>query len=114
MSRRFCQALDLVDDPALIEEYQQHHRQIWPEIATHLRQYGIQQIEIYQLGNRLMMVMETTDDFDGGLFERRSLENPKVGEWEALMWKYQRPTPWTPAGEKWVEMTRIFSLAEQP
>lgn len=114
MSRRFCQALDLVDDPALINEYQQYHRQIWPEVASHLRQYGIENMEIFRLGNRLMMVMETTDDFDGALFEQRSLENPKVGEWEALMWQYQRPTPWTPDGEKWVEMKRIFSLAEQP
>jgi len=41
MSRRFCQALDLVDDPQLIAEYQQHHQRIWPEVAEHLRQHGI-------------------------------------------------------------------------
>lgn len=114
MSRRYCQALDLIDDPQLIAEYQQHHQRIWPEIAAHLREFGVLNMEIYQLGNRLFMVMETTEDFDGNLLARRSLENPKVCEWEALMWKYQRPTPWTPAGEKWVELTRIFSLAEQP
>ena len=113
MTRRYCQALDLADDPALIEEYQRYHREIWPEITAHQRRYGIADMEIYRLGNRLMMVMETTEDFDSGLFERRSLEDPKVCEWEALMWKYQRPTPWTPAGEKWVEMEKIFSLAEQ-
>ncbi len=113
MKRRYCQALDLADDPVLIEEYQRYHREIWPEITAHLRRYGIADMEIYRLGNRLMMVMETTEDFDSGLFERRSLEDPKVCEWEALMWKYQRPTPWTPAGEKWVEMEKIFSLAGQ-
>lgn len=113
MTRRYCQALDLADDPALIEEYQRYHREIWPEITAHLRCYGIADMEIYRLGNRLMMVMETTEDFDSGLFERRSLEDPKVCEWEALMWKYQRPTPWTPAGAKWVEMEKIFSLAGQ-
>lgn len=113
MTRRYCQALDLSDDSRLIEEYQRYHQQIWPEITAHLRHYGITEMEIYRLGNRLMMVIETTDDFDRALFERRSLEDPKVCEWEALMWKYQRPTPWTPAGKKWVEMTRIFSLTEQ-
>ncbi|MBZ6397178.1 MULTISPECIES: L-rhamnose mutarotase [Pantoea] len=114
MTRRYCQALDLSDDPRLIAEYQRYHQQIWPEITAHLRRYGIAEMEIYRLGNRLMMVIETTNDFDRALFERRSLEDPKVCEWEALMWKYQRPTPWTAAGEKWVEMTRIFSLTEQP
>lgn len=113
MTRRYCQALDLADDPALIEEYQRYHREIWPEITAHLRRYGIADMEIYRLGNRLMMVMETTEDFDSRLFEHRSLEDPKVCEWEALMWKYQRPTPWTPAGAKWVEMKKIFSLAGQ-
>ena len=114
MSRRFVQALDLAEDPLLIEVYQRYHQQIWPEISAHLRRYGVTEMQIYRLGNRLMMVMETTEDFDSDLFERRSLEDPKVCEWEALMWKYQRPTPWTPAGEKWVEMERIFSLKDQP
>lgn len=41
LPRRFCQALDLVDSPALIEEYQRHHQRIWPEIAEHLREHGI-------------------------------------------------------------------------
>lgn len=111
--RRYCQALDLVDDPQLIAEYQHQHQHIWPEIAAHLRQYGIYDMEIYRLGNRLFMIMETTEDFDSELFERQSLANPKVCEWEALMWKYQRVTPWTPAGNKWVAMDRLFSLAEQ-
>ncbi|MFI3311160.1 L-rhamnose mutarotase [Ewingella allii] len=114
MSRRFCQALDLVDDPQLIAEYQQHHQRIWPEVAEHLRQHGIVEMEIYLLGNRLFMVMDTTDDFDGEQFALHSQENPKICEWEQLMWKYQRPTPWTPAGEKWVELKRIFALSDQP
>lgn len=113
MSRRYCQALDLVDDPQLIAEYQLHHQRIWPEVAGHLRHNGILEMEIYRLGNRLFMLMETTDDFDGDLFARRSLENPKICEWEALMWKYQRPTPWTPSGEKWMLMERIFTLTDQ-
>ena len=113
MTRRYCRALDLVDDPQLIADYERYHREIWPEITGHLRLYRIAEMEIYRLGTRLMMVMETTEDFDNEEFARRSLADPKVYEWEALMWRYQRPTPWTPAGEKWVAMTRIFSLTEQ-
>jgi L-rhamnose mutarotase len=43
-----------------------------------------------------------------------SAENPKVQEWEDLMWAFQKPTPWTEPGNKWQPMARIFSLAEQP
>lgn len=112
--RRFVQALDLVDDEVLMEEYRQQHQRIWPEIAHHLRQHGVLDMEIYLLGNRLVMVMETAEQFDAEQFTHFSAQNSRVQEWEALMWRYQQPTPWTPAGEKWQPMTSIFSLTEQP
>lgn len=111
--RRFCQALDLVDSPALIAEYQCHHQRIWPQIAGHLRDHGILEMEIYRLGTRLFMVVEVSAAFDAARFERDSRLNPDVQRWEALMWKYQVATPWTPPGEKWVVMEQIFSLTEQ-
>jgi len=111
--QRYCQALDLADDPELQQQYRQLHQQIWPEITRHLRRYGITQMEIYLLGTRLVMIMETAPDFDAAQFAARSEQDAKVREWEALMWRYQRPTPWTPPGEKWVAMERIFSLQSQ-
>lgn len=113
LPRRFCQALDLVDSPALIEEYQRHHQRIWPEIAEHLREHGILDMEIYRLGTRLFMIVEVSPAFDAGQFDAAGLSNPHVQRWEALMWKYQVATPWTPQGEKWVAMERIFSLQQQ-
>jgi L-rhamnose mutarotase len=111
--QRFCQALDLVDSPEAIAEYQRYHQRIWPEIAAHLREHGILDMEIYRLGTRLFMIVEVSDEFDADRFNHASLQNPDVQRWEELMWKYQVATPWTPAGEKWVEMERIFSLAQQ-
>lgn len=111
--RRFCQALDLIDSSALIAEYQQHHQRIWPGIAAHLREHGILDMEIYRLGTRLFMIVEVSADFDAARFDAASLNNPEVQRWEALMWHYQATTPWTPQGEKWVEMARIFSLQQQ-
>jgi L-rhamnose mutarotase len=35
-----------------------------------------------------------------------------VQAWEALMAKFQQPLPFAEAGEKWVPMTRMFSLKE--
>ena len=61
--KRICLALDLKDDRALIEEYEAYHREVWPEIEQSIRDSGILSMEIYRTGNRLMMIIETNDDF---------------------------------------------------
>ena len=63
MTRRHCLALDLKDDPDLIAEYERHHREVWPEITRSIRESGIEDMEIYRIGNRLFMVMEVSEDF---------------------------------------------------
>ncbi|KVE38035.1 MULTISPECIES: L-rhamnose mutarotase [Burkholderia] len=112
---RHCLALDLKDDPESIARYEAHHVRIWPEIAAHLRVHGVRVMEIYRLGTRLAMWMETDDaSFDADRFAAATRDTPAVREWEALMDTFQTPTPWTPAGEKWTPMHRIFDLARQP
>lgn len=110
---RYCLALDLVDNEEKIAEYQRLHQRIWPEVAAHLRQHGIVDMEIYRLGARLSMVMEVNEHFNAQDFAQASEQNPHIQRWEALMWQFQQPTPWTPAGEKWAVMARIFSLQDQ-
>ncbi len=108
--KRYCLALDLVDDPKLIKEYEDYHKNAWPEITTSIKDSGIVDMEIYRAGNRLFMIMETADDFS---FERKNemdLSNSKVQEWEQLMWKYQQALPTTKQGEKWILMDRIYKL----
>ncbi|HSI47617.1 MAG TPA: L-rhamnose mutarotase [Ideonella sp.] len=111
---RHCLLLDLKDDPALIAEYEAHHRRIWPEVAMHLREQGVLTMEIYRLGTRLCMVMETDDAvYNPERMARAQAEDPKLREWEDLMWRFQAPTPWTPTGEKWVAAQRIFDFSVQ-
>ena len=62
--KRYCFALDLIDDEKLIEEYKEHHRNFWPELREHTEQSGIKVLELYNTGNRLFMLFETDDDFD--------------------------------------------------
>lgn len=112
---RHCLMLDLKDDPALIAEYEAHHRAIWPEVREHLRQQGVTGMEIFRLGTRLCMLMDTDDTrFDADRMAQAEGQDARLQAWEALMWRFQAPTPWTPAGRKWIPATRIFDLAAQP
>ncbi|UDM53419.1 L-rhamnose mutarotase [Cupriavidus sp. MP-37] len=111
---RYCLALDLKDDPQQIAAYEAHHRRIWPEVAQHLRRHGVTGMEIWRLGTRLVMVMDTDDArYDPDAFARAGESDARIREWEALMWTFQAPTPWTPPGVKWVPMTCIFDLQQQ-
>ena len=110
MTKRYCLTLDLKDDPALIAEYKRHHEKIWPEITKSIKDAGVLDLEIYLLGTRMFMVMEVNEQFSFDSKTRADLENPKVQEWEELMWKFQKPLPNAKRGEKWLLMERIFKL----
>ncbi|MEP6747547.1 MAG: L-rhamnose mutarotase [Bacteroidota bacterium] len=107
---RYCLALDLNDDEKLIAEYEAYHKNVWPEIKKSILGAGINDMEIYRTGNRLFMIMDTAEDFS---FEKKAamdISNPKVQEWEQLMWKFQSALPWAKPGEKWIRMDKIFAL----
>ena len=110
MTKRYCLTLDLKDDPQLIAEYRRYHEKIWPEITKSIRDSGIEDMEIYLLGTRMFMIMEVNDNFSFADKARADSSNPKVREWEELMWKFQKPLPNAKPGEKWLLMERIFKL----
>ena len=110
--KRYCLALDLKDDPKLIEEYEQYHRNVWPENEKGILDSGVTSVEIYRVGNRMFMILEVDDSFT---FERKAAmdaNNPKVQEWEKLMWKFQQPLPGAKPGEKWLRMDKIYQLTK--
>lgn len=108
--KRYALALDLKDDEKLIAEYEAYHRAIWPEIAESIKAAGILNMEIYRIANRLFMVMEVDETFSFEAKAKADLANPKVMEWEQLMWKYQQALPTAKPGEKWLLMDQIFAL----
>jgi L-rhamnose mutarotase len=108
--KRYCLTLDLKDDPQLIREYEQFHREVWGEIKKSIYDSGIESMEIYRFDNRLFMIMDTEDSFS---FERKAAmdaSNASVQEWETLMWKFQQPLKNAKPGQKWVLMNKIFEL----
>lgn len=107
---RYCLALDLKADAALITEYEMYHQNVWPEIIQSIKGSGIESLEIYRTGNRLFMIMEVNDTFSFDKKTAADAGNEKVQEWEQLMWKYQQALPGSKPGEKWILMNKIFSL----
>ncbi|HZC38551.1 MAG TPA: L-rhamnose mutarotase [Sphingomicrobium sp.] len=109
MSRR-CFALDLAGNAELIAEYERLHEPgaVWPAVVAHIRATGVESMEIWRTGDRLLMITEVSDDYP-----RPVATPPEVERWEELMWRSQRPLPHAAEGEKWVRMTRIFSLDDQ-
>jgi L-rhamnose mutarotase len=110
---RYCLTLDLKDDPLLIAEYRKHHEKIWPEITQSILDAGIEDLEIYLLGTRMFMIMEVNERFSFAGKADADRNNPRVQEWEQLMWRFQRALPQAKPGEKWLLMERIFKLEPQ-
>jgi L-rhamnose mutarotase len=110
ITRRFCYALDLIDDAALIAEYEARHApgSGWPAVVAHIRAQGAESMEIWRAGDRLMMIVEAVPDYP-----RPVPAPPEIDRWEELMWRFQRPLPFASAGEKWVQMVQIFDLDAQ-
>mgnify|MGYP001416321124 FL=1 len=108
--KRYCLALDLKDDVALIAEYEAYHQNVWPDILRSIKESGIEHMDIYRTGNRLFMIMEVNDSFSFESKAAADAANEKVQEWETLMWKYQQALPGSKPGEKWKLMENIFSI----
>lgn len=112
--KRYCQTLDLKDDPKLVAEYMKRHSrsEAWPEILAGIREVGILEMEIYILNNRLFMVVETPLDFEWDTAMRKMAELPGQAEWENYMSIFQVANPGASSAEKWQLMDRMFYLYE--
>jgi len=110
---RHVRAIDLKDDPGIVESYKAHHRRVWPEVLRSLRRSGIADLRIYLLERRLVMVVDMADGLDfTRAFAQHVASHPRVAEWEALMKSMQQPAPGSAAGEWWAVMQPVFDLGD--
>jgi L-rhamnose mutarotase len=105
---RYCLALDLRDEQEAIASYDEHHRTVWPEVLESLKASGIQEMQIYRIRNRLVMIIEVTEAFSFARKKEMDEANETVQRWESLMSTLQQPLPWAKPGEKWMLMERVF------
>lgn len=112
--KRYVKTLSLRPDDKLIAEYCHRHSReaIWPEIIKGIRQVGISAMDIYILGNRLVMILETPDDLDLDLAMQQLATLPRQQEWEDYMSVFQQAEPGASSAEKWQPMEQIFHLYE--
>ena len=110
--KRYCQTMDLKDDPDLIAKYVEAHNRFksWPEIRDGIRSVGILEMEIYILGKRLFMIVETPIDFDWNTAMTKLATLPRQAEWENYTSIFQECKPGSSSSEKWSIMERIFYL----
>ena len=110
--KRYCKTLALKEDAQLIEEYKKVHAPgaAWPEITQGMREVGILDMEIYLLGNRLFMIMDTVADFDHERAMDQLAGKPRQAEWEAHVSRFQQTSAEATADEKWQLMELIFKL----
>jgi L-rhamnose mutarotase len=112
VSKKICYTCDLIDKPELIEKYKHYHSKenVWPEITKSIRDAGIVAMEIYIRANRLFMIMEVDETFTQERKQKMDAVNPKVQEWENLMWEFQQAPPGVKEDEKWIAMEQIYKL----
>ncbi len=115
MTETLYYVLDLKDDPILIERYKAWHAPggVPAAINRSIRDAGIDRLEIFLAGNRLMMALTPGAGFDAAKKAAADAADPEVQAWEALMWTFQQALPFASPGEKWLPMHRIYDLNAQ-
>ncbi|QDO94293.1 L-rhamnose mutarotase [Formosa sediminum] len=108
--KRYCFALDLKNEPHLIESYKLYHKNVWPEILESIKESGVESAEIYLVQNRLFMILDTNESFTLERKAEMDSKNEIVQKWENLMRQYQQPLPKVNTNQKWMLMDCIFKI----
>jgi L-rhamnose mutarotase len=109
--KSYGQALDLVNDPEIIEKYKEYHRNVWPEVVASLKEIGITTMKIYLTGNHLFMYFESVNDFDPERdFQSYTQKNPRANEWNDLMSAFQQKVPEASESDWWAPAELVYDL----
>ena len=108
--KRYVQFLEIKDDPELMAQYrywhsEEHH---WQEIRDGIKAVGILEMEIYMLGNQLVMIVDAPADFQWQEAMDRLATLPRQAEWEAYVSQFQGCAADATSADKWQMMERIF------
>ena len=92
--------------PDDIEEYERHHREVWPGVLAQLTRGNIRNYSIYRFGETLFAYFEYTgDDYDADM--ALIAADPETQRWWSVVNPLQRPFGGLPAGQ-WTELPELF------
>lgn len=111
-TKRYVQTLELKSNEEARKEYIKWHSEEfnWKEIRDGIREVGILEMEIYILGNMLVMIVDAPLDFDWDTSMARLATLPRQAEWEAFVSQFQGCSADATSDEKWQMMERMFYL----
>ena len=111
---RYVKILNLPNDPEMLERYKQVHSREhhWREVREGICQVGIEEMELYILGNQAVMIIDAPDDLDIDAAFDRLATLPRQAEWEAHVAQMQGCDPNATSDQKWHMMERFFYLYE--
>lgn len=112
--KRYVQYLEISDNEELKAEYCKWHSEEyhWKTIRDGIREVGILEMELYMIGNHLVMIVDAPADFNWQEAMDRLATLPRQAEWEAFVAKFQGCDADARSDEKWQPMERIFRLYE--
>ena len=113
-TKRFVQTLTLNSGEEARREYVKWHspEHNWKEIRDGIREVGILEMELYILGNLLVMIVDAPADFNWDEAMARLATLPRQAEWEAFVSQFQGCDANATSDEKWQMMERMFFLYE--
>ena len=112
--KRYVQFLEISEDPEMVAQYHKWHSEAysWKEVREGIREVGILEMEIYILGSKLVMIVDTPVDFEWEEAMARLATLPRQAEWEVFVSKFQGCYSEARSDEKWQPMERMFRLYE--
>ncbi len=110
--KRYVQFLEISDDPVKVEQYRKWHSEEynWQEVRDGIRAVGILEMELYILGSKVVMIVDTPADFQWEEAMNRLANLPRQAEWEAFVAQFQGCSADARSDEKWQPMERMFRL----
>lgn len=110
--KRYCQFMEISDCQELIRKYRECHdeKHSWKEIRNGIKNVGIFEMELYIIGNKVVMIVETPLDFNWDEAMERLAGLPRQAEWESFVAAMQGCDPNATSDQKWQLMERMFYL----
>ena len=112
--KRYVQYLELPNDADAIREYRRLHSKEghWPEIVKGIREVGILEMDLYIVGNHLVMIVVAPADFDWDKAMARLATRPRQAEGYYTVGRLQGCKPGASSNEKWQRKARDCHLYE--